>query len=316
MKRVSALLITACVAMPFGMIGCGSQQQQQNVVESEIQNNNPLDTLNMPYFTQTESKAISTEKLNYDIKKGYYLVGADGNNTTEVYYPQIDSVSILPEDTEQEILLEKVNSDIAKTILLREGSTNFFAEQNAVSTATEGESKREPKVITTYYRVQTANQKIVSVLYEESISTLGSAVNYGAVGTTISLVENRLLQLNEMITDFDALLTLLEIDQFTPIPYYQKETPPFSKVLENTNYMRDEILEILKNNNRRTFFKEGEEGAEVLWEKRVFDWYLWDNKLVMLYIDDKGYYQYSIELEKIKNIIDDTFYQNYIEQTE
>ena len=311
MKRVSVLLITACVMIPFGIIGCNSQQQS-SIAESEIQNDNPLDTLNMPYFAEKESKAVSTENLNYNIQKGYYLVGADGNNTTEVYYPQINSVSILPEDTQQEILIEQINSDIAKTVLLREGSTNFFAEQNAVSTATEGESKREPKVITTYYRVQTANEKVVSVLYEESISALGSALNYGAVGTTISLAENRLLQLNEMITDFDALLTLLETDQFTSIPYYEKETPRFSEVLENTNYMRDEILEILKNNNRRTFFTEGDEGAEILWEKRVFDWYLWDNKLVMIYIDDKNYYQYSIKLEKIRNIINDTFYQNYI----
>ncbi|NDO45582.1 hypothetical protein [Clostridium sp. MD294] len=311
MKRVSVLLITACIIIPFGIIGCSSQQQS-NVIENEVQNNNPLDTLNMSYFAQTENKAVSTENLNYTIQKGYYLVGADGNNTTEVYYPQIDSVSILPEDTKQEILLEQVNNDIAKTVLLREGSTNFFAEQNTVSTATEGESKREPKIITTYYRVQTANEKIISVLYEESISAVGSALNCGAVGTTLSLAENRLLQLNEMITDFDALLTLLETDQFTPIPYYEKETPYFSKVLENTNYMRDEILEILKNNNRRTFFTEGDEGAEILWEKRVFDWYLWDNKLVMIYIDDKSYYQYSIELEKIRDIIDNTFYQNYI----
>ena len=48
----------------------------------------------------------------------------------------------------------------------------------------------------------------------------------------------------------------------------------------------------------------------------MFDWYLWDNKLVMIYIDDKNYYQYSIELEKIRHIINNTFYQNYIEQTE
>lgn len=308
---IKRFCVTVCTLLPICMAGCSTQQT--DISENNIENSNPLDNLNMPYFAQTESKPVSTEKLSYDIQKGHYLVGTEKSNTIEVYYPQIDSVSVLPEDAEQEVIIERINNDILKTVLLREGSTNFFAEQNASSTATPGESKREAKVISTYYRVQTANEKIISVLYEEMISTIGNPSNYGAVGTTISLAENRLLQLNEMITDFDALLTLLETDQFTPIPYYDTTPPPFSEVIASTSYMREEIIEILKNNNKRTFFIEEEEGAEILWEQRVFDWYLWDNKLVMIYLDNKYYNQYFIELEKIRNIIDDTFYQNYIE---
>lgn len=313
MKAITKVLcITACVLMPMAMIGCSTQQT--DIEESStIENNNPLDNLNMPYFAEAESKPVSTENLSYDIQKGHYLVGTEESNTTEVYYPQFDTVSALPEDATQDEIMDRINNDILKTVLLREGSTNFFAEQNAASTATAGESKREAKVISTYYRVQTANEKIMSVLYEEVISALGQPANYGAVGTTVSLVENRLLQLNEMITDFDALLTLMETDQFTPIPYYDREAPPFSEVLKSTSFMREEIIEILKNNNKRAFFTEGEDDVEILWEQRLFDWYLWDNKLVMIYLDNKYYNQYAIELEKIRDIIDDTFYQNYIE---
>ena len=60
-------------------------------------------------------------------------------------------------------------------------------------------------------------------------------------------------------------------------------------------------------------FTETEEGAEILWENRVFEWYLWDNQLVIVYIEDGYNHQYSIELEKIREIIEDSFYQNYIE---
>lgn len=308
MKTITKLLsITGCVMLSLEMAACAPKQ------DDTTQYVNPLDNLNMPYFAETESTPVSTENLYYDIQKGHYLVGVEGDNTTEVYYPQVDSVSSLPEGTEQEIVMERINDDILKTVLLREGSTNFFAEQNAASTATAGESKREAKYIMTNYRVQTANEKIISVLYEEAISTFGHAANYGAVGTTISLQENRILQLNEMITDFDALLSLMETDQFTPIPYYGNEAPPFSQVLEDASYMREELLEIFKNNNKRTFFTEEDDSDKILWEARVFDWYLWDNKLVMVYLGNKYYNQYYIELDEIRDIIDDTFYENYIQ---
>ena len=163
------------------------------------------------------------------------------------------------------------------------------------------------------YRIQTANSKIISAVYQEGVSRLGRPADYSAVGITVSLAENRALQINEMITDFDALLTLLETDQFTPIPYFENETMPFHQLMQTMPYMREEIVEILKNNNKRAMFTETEEGAEILWENRVFEWYLWDNQLVIVYIEDGYNHQYSIELEKIREIIEDSFYQNYIE---
>ena len=85
------------------------------------------------------------------------------------------------------------------------------------------------------------------------------------------------------------------------------------KLKEYLHNLADE--KILKNNNKRTFFVEAENGAEILWETREFEWYLWDNKLVLIYLGDKYYQQYFIELEKIKDIIDTDFYEKYILQT-
>ena len=57
---------------------------------------------------------------------------------------------------------------------------------------------------------------------------------------------------------------------------------------------------------------EGEQNAQVLWQDRVFEWYLWDNKLVIMYVGNDFFNQYAIELYKIRDIVSDTFYQNYI----
>ena len=110
----------------------------------------------------------------------------------------------------------------------------------------------------------------------------------------------------------DKLLTLLETDQFTPIPYFENETIPFSELLKTMPYMREELLEIFKNNNKRALVTEGEQNAQVLWQDRVFEWYLWDNKLVIMYVGNDFFNQYAIELYKIRDIVSDTFYQNYI----
>ena len=294
--------------------GCSTTSEQQTVQVQQQKQYTPLDTLETNYFKETEKNPLTTQGLNYTIEKGHFLIGNETQTEVEIEYPQIDSISMLPEDTEQNIVIEQMHSDFEKTALFRKGALAYFMEQ-AYDTTT-GEQKF-PEVIfaNTDYRVQTANDKIVSVFFEESVSPIGGSFNYSAAGVTISLEENRVLQLSEMITDFDMLFTLLQTDQFTPIPYWQDNPKPFSQVLTETTNMKEEWIEILKNNNKRTFFVEAENGAEILWETREFEWYLWDNKLVLIYLGDKYYQQYFIELEKIKDIIDTDFYEKYILQT-
>ena len=263
------------------------------------------------YFSETEKNPVSIENLEYDIQTGHFLVGTENSNRIELYYPQIDTVSALPDGVEQSIWLEQIKSDFQKTELFRQAAMTFYMEQTA--NMTEEEMNTEQLFVDSRYRIQTANSKIISAVYQEGVSRLGRPADYSAVGITVSLAENRALQINEMITDFDALLTLLETDQFTPIPYFENETMPFHQLMQTMPYMREEIVEILKNNNKRAMFTETEEGAEILWENRVFEWYLWDNQLVIVYIEDGYNHQYSIELEKIREIIEDSFYQNYIE---
>ncbi len=306
MKKILLLLMVACVLMPFS--GCTTQQEQPSA-EQEVEN--PLNNLETTYFAETESKPISIENLAYDIQTGHFLVGTEKNNRIELYYPQIDTVSALPDGVEQTVWLEQIKSDFQRTELFRQAAMTFYVEQTA--NMTEEEMNTEQLFVDSRYRIQTANDKIISALYQEGVSRLGRSASYSAVGITVSLAENRALQINEMITDFDTLLTLLETDQFTPVPYFENETMPFSQLMGTMPYMREEIVEILKNNNKRAMFTETEEGAEILWENRVFEWYLWDNQLVIVYIEDGYNHQYAIKLENIRDIIEDSFYQNYIE---
>ena len=302
--------LVACVLLPFS--GCAAQQEQSehtSKVNEKIEN--PLNNLETTYFSETEKNPVSIENLEYDIQTGHFLVGTENSNRIELYYPQIDTVSALPDGVEQSIWLEQIKSDFQKTELFRQAAMTFYMEQTA--NMTEEEMNTEQLFVDSRYRIQTANSKIISAVYQEGVSRLGRPADYSAVGITVSLAENRALQINEMITDFDALLTLLETDQFTPIPYFENETMPFHQLMQTMPYMREEIVEILKNNNKRAMFTETEEGAEILWENRVFEWYLWDNQLVIVYIEDGYNHQYSIELEKIREIIEDSFYQNYIE---
>lgn len=310
MKKVVRLLcITICTMMPFGITACGTQQQQ-NV--EQIENDNPLDTINMPYFSQNESSAINTETLPYDIQKGHFLIGTEHNNRIELYYPQIEykNTDNATESVTESDVTQQICDDFTKTELLRQSGMTYYLEQ--IANIPEQEMYTKPVFVNADYRVQTANQKIISVLYQQAFSRVGNGADYSMVGATLSLNENRLLQFHEMITDMDALLTLLETDQFTPIPYFENETINFSELLKTMPYMREEVLEILKNNNKRALVTEGEQYAEVLWQDRVFEWYLWDNKLVIAYVGNHFFNQYAIELDKIRDIIDDTFYQNYI----
>ena len=301
-------LVLCLIIVIYGFSGCSSPPPQQQTTQYT-----PLATLQTDYFEQAQKNAVTTQGLSYTIEKGYFLMGDGSQMEAEVYYPQINSISMpmLPENTDQNTVIEQLHSDFEKNILLKKGALTYFMEQG-YDTATGEQKFPEVLFADTDYKVQTANENIISVFFHQSISPIGGTINHSAVGVTISLKENRILQLNEMITDFDALFTLLETDQFTPIPYWEESPRPFSQVLAQTTNMREEWIEIFKNNNKRTFFVETEDGADVLWETREFEWYLWDEKLVLIYLGDKYYQKYFIELEKIKDIIDSDFYESYI----
>lgn len=309
MKRaISLLCIAICIMIPLGIAGCSTQQQQQYTEQILLEDNNTLDTMNMPYFSENESNAINIESLPYIIQKGHFLIGTEQSNRVELYYPQLEYK--IAENTSENDITQQICDDFTKSELLKQSGMTYYMEQTA--NIPELEMYTKPVYFNANYRVQTANQKIISVLYQQAFSRVGNAADYSMTGATLSLAENRLLKLNEMITDMDALLTLLETDQFTPIPYFENETINFSELLKTMPYMREEILEILKNNNKRALVTEGEQYAQVLWQDRVFEWYLWDNKLVIAYVGNNFFNQYAIELRNIRNIIDDTFYQNYI----
>ncbi len=309
MKK-AIICITICTMIPFSMVACSTQQSEQSAqsAQQQTENNNPLDTINMPYFSENESNAIDMDKLPYDIQKAHFLIGTEQSNRVELYYPQLEYN--IAENTPESDITQQICDGFTKSELLKQAGMSYYMEQTA--NISEIDMYTKPVFFHANYRVQTANQKIISVLYQQAFSHVGNTADYSMTGATLSIAENRLLKLNEMITDMDKLLTLLETDQFTPIPYFENETIPFSELLKTMPYMREELLEIFKNNNKRALVTEGEQNAHVLWQDRVFEWYLWDNKLVIMYVGNDFFNQYAIELYKIRDIVSDTFYQNYI----
>ena len=236
MKK-AIICITICTMIPFSMVACSTQQSEQSAqsAQQQTENNNPLDTINMPYFSENESNAIDMDKLPYDIQKAHFLIGTEQSNRVELYYPQIEYN--IAENTPESDITQQICDGFTKSELLKQAGMSYYMEQTA--NISEIDMYTKPVFFHANYRVQTANQKIISVLYQQAFSHVGNTADYSMTGATLSIAENRLLKLNEMITDMDKLLTLLETDQFTPIPYFENETIPFSELLKTIPYMRE-----------------------------------------------------------------------------
>lgn len=227
---------------------------------------------------EDENEAKETQAESYLIVEKEYIEnekeeGREEHNFIEIAYPQLYGLSDREKENRINMLIE---NDVKKAI-----EDHGAYEMNNLRLHLEQKSIF-------------CNTKMISIAY---LGYSGATYFFGAgyartiMATAIDLEEERILMLDDVITDFEALYDRLLADQFEDITMWEGTTELFSQQHYGG---RKALEEDLKN-----YLEEG--------NYHCIQWYTDGEHFVFVEIWGRYYHEYAIKIDKIKDILSEEF---------
>lgn len=289
-KRIGAsiILIISCTA-------CGEAQGEhlaavQTVEESVADEKEPVKTVEESTIekaeivqTEEETATVSSEEgkkevewdVDFEMTRESYHYN-EQRNDINIYYPQLAGL----EDGAKE---ERINA------LIEEDVKKLIGEKNK-----EGDDTLY--CLTLDYEVKFLNDRIISILYKGRRGYImpGRARMPGIVmATTIDLEEEKVIALKD-VADISKLGDMLLSDEFENITMWEGRIPEFEASTVIAIY-EDGLVADLQE--RHSWYMDGEHFVIVLADPKYFD-----------------YLEYSIDIELVSHILDETFLQKVLGQ--
>lgn len=229
---------------------------EQNVVSSEVEE--VTDSLSF-YFEETEYE-YSDENCNISLR-----------------YPQMTGSN----DTEKE---KRINHLIEEDI------------QKVSEWATPDEYGRKFDVGVTWYEIKYADEKLISIVYSGWAGRLqsGSGLPATMMATTIDCEKETVLELQDVVSDFDGLCRLLLEDCFENITAWDGE--PGQYKISESYWLggADALMSDLKGSDCH------------------LEWYIEKDCFIIVDLNGKYYNEYSIEVKQVENILQEDFVESTV----
>ena len=215
--------------------------------------------------------------VDFEIERAEYIY-EEQQNGIEIYYPQLCGF----EDSAKE---ERINA------LIEEDVMQIIGEKN---------TEEDDSFYRVYlkYKIMFLNDRVISILYkggEGYITTGHSAVNSTAIATTIDIEGEKVIALQDVVTDYTELSDMLLADEFEHITMWEGEAGgyPFSGEFGGT-------VEELEENLR----------------EKPQEWYTDGENFIFVYTKGRYYNEYSNSIEAVGHMLDAEFLKKLEENTE
>lgn len=222
-------------------------------------------TMAVQSFTGTEMVGLSVIKSEYSDK--------NQNNNIRIFYPQIQGLG-------DEIREEKVN------VLIKEDATKlvggYLYEDNNLFHDLD-------------YEIKFLNDRVFSICYKGSYggTTNGQKLSPIILTTTVDIGTGKILTINDVVNDFDALCGMLVEDRFENVTMWDGRKGE-RKISER--YIQDEGL-------AGSLQKEE-------WDITAgtnFGWYVNGRQFVIVLNEVVTYNEFAIDISEVEDILDHGF---------
>ena len=215
--------------------------------------------------------------VDFEVERAEYIY-EEQQNGIEIYYPQLCGF----EDSAKE---ERINA------LIEEDVMQIIGEKN---------TEEDDSFYRVYlkYKIMFLNDRVISILYKGGdgyITTGHSGVNSTAIATTIDIEGEKVIALQDIVTDFTELSDMLLADEFEHITMWEGEAGgyPFSGEFGGTV---DELEENLR--------------------EKPQEWYTDGENFIFIHTKGRYYNEYSISIEAVGHMLDTEFLKKLEENTE
>lgn len=284
---IAVIVIIICIAFIKEKDGKNNRKQLPNSQLSDVRNafnEQPNDFVKDDMETvkadegSTENNAETFEtgeeweedesKLNFEVIRAEYIYD-EQRNEIEIYYPQFCGL----EDSEKE---ERINALIEEDVMQIVGEKNKEGDDTLYCIGLD-------------YKIKFLNERIISILYkgwDGYVMSGHAALDNEAITVTIDIEEEKVITLQDVVTDFTELSDMLLADKFEHITMWEGEAGGYKVSME---YEKDE--DKLEDDLRGKYQH----------------WYT-DGKNFVIIIEKRAdYNEYSISNESVGHILDAGF---------
>ena len=215
--------------------------------------------------------------VDFEIESAEYIY-KEQRNEIEIYYPQLCGL----EDSAKE---ERINA------LIEEDVMQIIGEKNK-----EGDDSLY--CIEFDYKIEFMNERIISIRYrgwDGYITTGHAALDDEVIATTIDIEEEKVIALQDVVTDFTELSDMLLADEFEHITMWEGKAGgyPFSGEFGGT-------VDELEGNLR----------------EKPQEWYTDGENFIFINTKGRYYNEYSISIESAWHILDAEYLRKLGKNTE
>lgn len=237
-----------------------------------------------PITDSTENTMLvdesQTEKLfdAYEIEEKVYIVQEE-HVDIEIYYPQLHGFK----DSKKEKKINRLIESEAKRLI-----------PDDMSSPKDGwEDIDYVECVYLHYEIKFLNRDFVSILYQgmDGWMVPGHGLDKTAVATNIDLKAIKTVSLEDIITDMNALCTLLLEDKFENISRWENLPSDYTISREYTGQGAfDELLDALYGR-----------------QYRRMEWYIEDSDLIFVSVRNTSYEEYSADINTLQGLINEKF---------
>lgn len=206
--------------------------------------------------------------VDFEVIRAEYIYD-EQRNEIEIYYPQLCGL----EDSAKEV---RINALIEEDVMQIIGEKNKEGDHTLYCVGLD-------------YKIKFLNERIISVLYEgwEGYVMRGhSALDDEAITVTIDIEEEKVITLQDVVTDFTELSDMLLADKFEHITMWEGKAGGYQVSME---------------------YKECEDKLENDLREKYQEWYT-DGKNFVIIIEKRAdYNEYAISNESVEHILDAGF---------
>ena len=206
--------------------------------------------------------------VDFEIERAEYIYEEE-RNEIKIYYPQLCGL----EDSAKE---ERINALIEEDIMQIMGEKNKEGDDSLYCIKFD-------------YKIAFMNERIISIRYrgwDGYITTGHAALDDEVIATTIDIEEEKIVTLQDVVTDLKELSDMLLADEFEGITVWEgvKGGYPFSGEFGGT-------VDELKENLR----------------EKPQEWYTDGENFIFVYMRGRYYNEYSSSFESVGHILDAEF---------